>query len=99
MAQLVAHHTGSVGVRGSSPLSSTRETRISTGYSEPFDDSFDDKRRPESSPVFANSVLIESSASRCTASITMAAGGACAPGTIRGCAGSGTPVSVPSDFL
>ena len=24
MAQLVAHHTGSVGVRGSSPLSSTR---------------------------------------------------------------------------
>src|SRR4051812_32665586 len=26
MAQLVAHHTGSVGVRGSSPLSSTRRT-------------------------------------------------------------------------
>jgi hypothetical protein len=26
MAQLVAHHTGSVGVRGSSPLSSTRAT-------------------------------------------------------------------------
>lgn len=25
MAQLVAHHTGSVGVRGSSPLSSTKE--------------------------------------------------------------------------
>jgi hypothetical protein len=28
MAQLVAHHTGSVGVRGSSPLSSTRETAV-----------------------------------------------------------------------
>src|SRR5689334_13847210 len=27
MAQLVAHHTGSVGVRGSSPLSSTHLTR------------------------------------------------------------------------
>ena len=27
MAQLVAHHTGSVGVRGSSPLSSTRKSR------------------------------------------------------------------------
>jgi hypothetical protein len=26
MAQLVAHHTGSVGVRGSNPLSSTKET-------------------------------------------------------------------------
>ncbi len=27
VAQLVAHHTGSVGVRGSSPLSSTRDDR------------------------------------------------------------------------
>ena len=30
VAQLVAHHTGSVGVRGSSPLSSTRLTRAFT---------------------------------------------------------------------
>jgi hypothetical protein len=29
MAQLVAHHTGSVGVRGSSPLSSTRKPQVS----------------------------------------------------------------------
>jgi hypothetical protein len=29
MAQLVAHHTGSVGVRGSSPLSSTGQTQVS----------------------------------------------------------------------
>ena len=42
MAQLVAHHTGSVGVRGSSPLSSTRKTQTSASYSEPFDDHFDD---------------------------------------------------------
>lgn len=28
MAQLVAHHTGSVGVRGSSPLSSTKEVAV-----------------------------------------------------------------------
>ena len=28
MAQLVAHHTGSVGVRGSSPLSSTRKPQV-----------------------------------------------------------------------
>jgi transposase len=28
MAQLVAHHTGSVGVRGSSPLSSTKNTQL-----------------------------------------------------------------------
>ncbi len=28
MAQLVAHHTGSVGVRGSSPLSSTRKVQV-----------------------------------------------------------------------
>jgi hypothetical protein len=28
MAQLVAHHTGSVGVRGSSPLSSTKSTQV-----------------------------------------------------------------------
>ncbi len=32
MAQLVAHHTGSVGVRGSSPLSSTRETPKSHSF-------------------------------------------------------------------
>jgi hypothetical protein len=29
MAQLVAHHTGSVGVRGSNPLSSTRFSQFS----------------------------------------------------------------------
>ena len=28
MAQLVAHHTGSVGVRGSSPLSSTKKPQV-----------------------------------------------------------------------
>ena len=28
MAQLVAHHTGSVGVRGSNPLSSTRKAQL-----------------------------------------------------------------------
>ena len=28
MAQLVAHHTGSVGVRGSNPLSSTRKSQL-----------------------------------------------------------------------
>src|ERR1700761_5012311 len=32
MAQLVAHHTGSVGVRGSSPLSSTSKCRFSTRF-------------------------------------------------------------------
>ncbi len=30
MAQLVAHHTGSVGVTGSSPVSSTTFTRFSS---------------------------------------------------------------------
>lgn len=35
MAQLVAHHTGSVGVRGSSPLSSTRMGRSGKSYSSP----------------------------------------------------------------
>lgn len=33
MAQLVAHHTGSVGVRGSNPLSSTRKQQFSCGFS------------------------------------------------------------------
>jgi hypothetical protein len=28
MAQLVAHHTGSVGVRGSNPLSSTQKPQV-----------------------------------------------------------------------
>ena len=32
VAQLVAHHTGSVGVRGSSPLSSTHETLATQGF-------------------------------------------------------------------
>ena len=35
MAQLVAHHTGSVGVRGSSPLSSTRKPQF-RGYKSHF---------------------------------------------------------------
>ena len=34
MAQLVAHHTGSVGVRGSSPLSSTSTNGTSTQLSK-----------------------------------------------------------------
>ena len=77
MAQLVAHHTGSVGVRGSSPLSSTRENAVLADYSEPFDDNFDDNGLVfddnwlvEPSPTCANKNPIESSASRCTASIT-----------------------------
>ena len=32
MAQLVAHHTGSVGVRGSNPLSSTRKNPKSDDF-------------------------------------------------------------------
>src|SRR4051794_16094233 len=41
MAQLVAHHTGSVGVRGSSPLSSTRENAVFRSRGGPFDDNSD----------------------------------------------------------
>lgn len=50
MAQLVAHHTGSVGVRGSNPLSSTEKNPRPHGLGffagwepvERFDDSLDD---------------------------------------------------------
>jgi hypothetical protein len=52
MAQLVAHHTGSVGVRGSSPLSSTLLTRQfanierrSAARGQRIDDRFDDSCR------------------------------------------------------
>ena len=41
MAQLVAHHTGSVGVRGSNPLSSTRKNGFPQPLGRPVDDDFD----------------------------------------------------------
>ena len=61
MAQLVAHHTGSVGVRGSNPLSSTEKNPRPYGLGffaawdrlGRFDDSFDDscvRKPPRSRP-------------------------------------------------
>ena len=55
MAQLVAHHTGSVGVRGSSPLSSTRKQLVKglnlpdTEATSRFPSRFDVERAPMAS--------------------------------------------------
>jgi hypothetical protein len=43
-----------VGVRGSSPLAPPGKMRCSAGYADPFDDSFDDNCRCESSLTCAN---------------------------------------------
>jgi hypothetical protein len=73
--------TGVNDLLNSDTLSSTRETGSSADYSEPFDDNFDDNwfvfddnRLIGLSPTCAKRQPIESSASRCTASIDVGAG-------------------------